>query len=75
MSGWLKLTVPRFNKWYNRWYYRIFHPEIQCWLNHCAREVEDKMDDVLLYGKGMQLREEGDIVYGWSITDIGKEGD
>ena len=69
MNRWLKLTVPRFNKWYNRWYYRIFHPEIQRWLDHCAREIEEG------FAMGKFQQPQADLsVYGWGPDDC-KEGE
>lgn len=72
MDRWLKLKVPRFNKWYNRLYYRIFHPEIHRWLDHCARVTERKVEFDLLMGKFQQARVNL-RVYGWGLGQTALE--
>ena len=45
--NWLRLRIPCFEKWYNWWYYRIFHPEIAKWRKEVEQFVQEKTDKVL----------------------------
>ena len=44
---WLKLTIPAFDKWYKRWYYRLFHPSVHKWLRECEVIVQEEADKAM----------------------------